>query len=99
MRFITGLLLLVSFVYSFEDVAPEAASDLPRDAEMVVDVLVPPSETCTRKAATKDLVKVHYTGWSLATGKKFDSSRDRGREFEFTLGASQVIKGMQRVNI
>jgi peptidylprolyl isomerase len=37
-------------------------------------------------------VKVDYTGW-LTNGKKFDSSVGTGRPFDFTLGASQVIKG------
>jgi FKBP-type peptidyl-prolyl cis-trans isomerase len=47
-------------------------------------------------AAAGQRVSVHYTGWLDNGGKpgaKFDSSKDRGQPFMFSLGKGEVIRG------
>ena len=48
------------------------------------------------EAQRGNLVSVHYTGWLYTdgvAGAKFDSSKDRGAPFQFSLGRGQVIRG------
>jgi FKBP-type peptidyl-prolyl cis-trans isomerase len=47
------------------------------------------------EAVNGSTVSVHYTGY-LMNGTKFDSSRDRGQLFNFTIGQRQVIAGWEQ---
>ena len=76
-------------------------TDTPRAPEgeitelVVVDERVGDGET----AAAGMVAVVHYTGWIYdagargGRGERFDSSRTRGRPFEFPIGAQRVIRG------
>ena len=74
-------------------VATKPAVEIPAGAppgELVVEDLV----TGTGKEATPgSTVEVHYVGVSWSTKKQFDASWDRGRPFDFPLGAGRVIRG------
>ena len=51
------------------------------------------------EARSGRVVRVHYTGWLYDAskadkrGNKFDSSKDSGQPFDFTLGGREVIPG------
>ena len=53
-------------------------------------------------AVAGSYVNVHYTGWLYdpaapeSKGRQFDTSRERGRVFGFSLGARQVIPGWEQ---
>ena len=48
---------------------------------------------CDRESKKGDKLSMHYVGTLLVDGSQFDSSRDRGQPFEFTLGIGKVIQG------
>jgi FKBP-type peptidyl-prolyl cis-trans isomerase len=69
----------------------------------ITSLQITDSKVGTGAAATAGTnVSVHYTGWLYDPkaadhhGKKFDSSRDHGEPFEFKLGASKVIRGLDQ---
>ena len=45
------------------------------------------------EATSGRTVEVHYVGVSWSTKRQFDASWDRGRPFDFPLGAGRVIRG------
>ena len=47
------------------------------------------------EATVGDTVEMHYVG-TLEDGTKFDSSRDRGQTFSFTIGEGEVIEGWEK---
>jgi FKBP-type peptidyl-prolyl cis-trans isomerase FkpA len=59
---------------------------------VIEDLVVGTGDT----AGAGQRVSVHYTGWLFQggqAGNKFDSSKDRGQAFLFSLGRGEVIRG------
>ncbi len=62
------------------------------DGQLEARVTFQPSN-CRRRSRKGDKLSMHYVGRLQDSGRKFDSSRDRDRPFDFTLGVGQVIRG------
>ncbi len=59
------------------------------DTKVGTGIIPKPGQVCV----------VHYTGWIYengAKGKKFDSSVDRKKPFQFVMGEHKVIEGWER---
>jgi FKBP-type peptidyl-prolyl cis-trans isomerase FkpA len=93
MRWLLPLLALIAITAC--SVAPQAHANGSVDKLTVID-----RKVGTGAVANPGMqVTVHYTGWLYDEkakdkhGEKFDSSRDSGTSFSFTLGDGKVIAG------
>jgi peptidylprolyl isomerase len=67
---------------------------VPKGTSAPTDLVVQPLITGTGPVVqTGQTISVHYTGIIWDTGKKFDSSWDRGTPAEFAIGTGNVIAG------
>lgn len=88
----TKLLLVTLFVSLVAFIAGSvvfAGSTLTTPTGLKVEIL---KEGNGPKPKPGQTVSVHYTG-TLANGRKFDSSRDRGTPLQFKIGQGKVIAG------
>jgi len=76
--------------------APKSTTPVPPPAELQkVDIVKGTGEGISQG----QVAVVHYIGWlydpsaAEQKGAKFDSSRDRGQPFSFSIGRGEVIKG------
>lgn len=80
---------LVAGIFFMVSVATAADRTFTTPSGLKVEMI---KEGTGQKPQAGQTVAVHYVG-TLEDGKKFDSSRDRGKPIEFPLGAGRVIKG------
>merc|ERR1711997_1272643 len=75
------------YEYEYEYIDEESLCEL---GNLKIETVQSAPGGCRTKARNGDKLSMHYTG-RLETGRKFDSSRDRNKPFDFTLGIGQVI--------
>ena len=91
---VAAMFTCIAYANEYKPADAKAAVKTNQDLKMIDQKL----GTGATAVAGKSVV-VHYTGWLHDAGAKdnkgakFDSSRDRGDPFSFSLGAGQVIKG------
>jgi len=89
-----------SSIASPADIAKPTSAPAPAPAEPELPEQITPEGLVYRDvrlghgalAESGKTVKVHYVG-TLTDGREFDTSRDRGRAFEFQIDRAQVIRG------
>lgn len=84
----TPLLVLLA---TFTAPSVSADHDPPR-----VEIETTTPVSCSRPTRSGDKIAVHYKGRLQSNGKEFDQSYKRGKPFQFTLGAGQVIQGWEQ---
>src|SRR3989344_998763 len=86
------IVLAVFYKPTAPAVSPTPTENTMNQNQLGIDDLVIGTGVEAKNGST---VTVHYVG-TLLDGTKFDSSRDRGTPFTFTIGAGQVIAGWEQ---